>query len=390
MPNPLTNYKTSLGTDIGDILVTKEYVMDVFPDLFPAFNDNTLWLWGINSVGKLGDNTTVDKSSPVQTVAGGANWKQVAYSDNNHAAAVKTDGTLWTWGNNDSGQLGTNNIIHRSSPVQVAGTTWKQVSCGYDHTAAIKTDGTLWAWGFNGVGQIGDNTIIRRSSPVQIAGVDWKQVVCGEEHTLALKIDDTLWGWGLNSNGQIGDNTIINKSSPVQVAGNWAQVSCDYHTAAVKTSGTLWTWGNGGTGRLGLNDTLHRSSPVQIGAGLDWKQVACGNSHTAAIRTDGTLWTWGFGSSGRLGDGTELSKSSPVQTIAGGTTWKQVDCGGTHTVALKTDGTLWGWGAGGSGILGNDSTTSQSSPVQTITGGTNWKHVACGNSNTAAIKDEAI
>ena len=389
MPNPLTNYKTSLGTDIGDILVTKEYVMDVFPDLFPAFNDNTLWLWGTNINGQLGDGTNIHRSSPVQTVSGGTTWKQVSCGLF-HTAAIKTDNTLWTWGNNQGGQLGQSDLIHRSSPVQVAGTTWKQVSCAASNTAAIKTDGTLWTWGFNGVGQIGDNTVIRRSSPVQIAGTDWKQVVCGEDHALALKIDDTLWGWGLNSNGQIGDNTIINKSSPVQVAGNWAQVSCDFHTAAIKTDGTLWTWGNGGTGRLGLNDTLHRSSPVQIGAGLDWKQVACGSSHTAAIRTDGTLWTWGFGSSGRLGDGTELSKSSPVQTIAGGTNWKQVDCGGTHTVALKTDGTLWGWGAGGSGRLGNDSTTNQSSPVQTITGGTNWKHVACGNSNTAAIKDEAI
>ena len=152
--------------------------------------DGTLWTWGYNPYGSLGDNTTTNKSSPVQTIAGGTNWKQVSASGS-HTAAIKTDGTLWTWGQNNFGQLGDNTTTSKYSPVQTiaGGTNWKQVSCGTMHTAAIKTDGTLWIWGSNSYGQLGDNTTTYKSSPVQTisAGTDWKQVSCGYNHTAAIK-----------------------------------------------------------------------------------------------------------------------------------------------------------------------------------------------------------
>jgi alpha-tubulin suppressor-like RCC1 family protein len=307
------------------------------------FGDSLLWLWGSNSYGKLGDNTGTDRSSPVQTITGGANWKQVACG-REHTAAVKTDGTLWLWGENTFGNLGNGNgYILYSSPAETitGGTDWKQVACGYIHTAAIKTDGTLWLWGGNAYGQLGDDTTDNRSSPVQTVtgGTDWKQVACGDSFTVAIKTDGTLWTWGYNGYGQLGDDTTDTKLSPVQtIAGgtNWHQVACGYrHTAAVKNDGTLWTWGRNYNGQLGDDTTDNKSSPVQaITGGTNWKQVACGREHTAAVKADGTLWAWGRNAYGRLGDGTGTGRSSPVQTIMRGTIWKQVACGREHTAAI--------------------------------------------------------
>ena len=364
-------------------------------ELIDRYAQGGLRTWGYNTNGQLGDNTIVSKSSPVQTIAGGTNWKQVAcgYS---HTNVIKTDGTLWTWGYNTNGQLGDNTIVSKSSPVQTiaGGTNWKQVSAGFVHTAAIKTDGTLWLWGYNGEGGLGDNTQVHKSSPVQTiaGGTNWKQVAGGGNHIAAIKTDGTLWLWGYNNKGGLGDNSIVPKSSPVQtIAGgtNWKQVSCgQYYTAAIKTDGTLWGWGDNTYGQLGDNTIAYKSSPVQtIAGGTNWKQVAGGGNHIAAIKTDGTLWTWGYNAYGQLGDSTTVYKSSPVQTIAGGTNWKQVSCGQFHTTAIKTDGTLWLWGYNiNSGQLGDNTNDPKSSPVQTIAGGTKWKQVAGGGWYTAATQ----
>jgi alpha-tubulin suppressor-like RCC1 family protein len=359
------------------------------------FSDKGLWLWGRNNAGQLGDDSITNRSSPVQTISGGTNWKQVS-AGFVHTAAIKTDGTLWLWGNNNYGRLGDNSITHRSSPVQTisGGTNWKQVGGGGTNTAAIKTDGTLWAWGLNQKGQLGDNSTTSRSSPVQTVsgGTNWKQVsVGGNQHTAAIKTDGTLWMWGNNYFGRLGDNSTTDRSSPVQtVAGgtNWKQVSAGgYHTAAIKTDGTLWMWGKNSDGHLGDSSITHRSSPVQtVSAGTNWKQVAGGQNHTTAIKTDGTLWLWGRNSYGQLGDNTRTNTSSPIQTIAGGTNWKQVACGQAHTTAIKTDGTLWAWGINSYGQLGDNSITQRSSPVQTVSGGTNWKQVSNGQ-HTVALKD---
>jgi alpha-tubulin suppressor-like RCC1 family protein len=378
-------FTISDGSDLGDLLVPRD-----------IFSEGGLWLCGYNINGQLGDNTTTNRSSPVQTIAWGTNWKQ-ASSGASHTAAIKTDGTLWNWGVN-FGNLGDNTITSRSSPVQTItfGTNWKQVDAGSNYTAAIKTDGTLWTWGDNTYGQLGDNSTSRKSSPVQTVafGNNWKQVACGY-HTAAIKTDGTLWTWGYNNNGQLGDNTITNKSSPVQTVAfgtNWKQVSAGrYHTAAIKTDGTLWTWGDNIRGQLGDNTTTDKSSPVQtVAFGTNWKQVSCGY-HTAAIKTNGTLWTWGDNGNGQLGDNTRTIKSSPVQTITFGTNWKQVSAGYVNTAAIKTDGTLWTWGNNSRGQLGDNTVDSKSSPVQTIAFGTNWKQVstsAMAGYNTVIVKDD--
>ena len=359
----------------------------------------SLWTWGSNGDGQLGDNTSTSKSSPVQTISGGTNWKQVACGKtiglNNFMAGIKTDGTLWTWGKAVFGNLGDNTSTSKSSPVQTisAGTNWNLVSAGYYYAAAIKTDGTLWTWGYNSNGQLGNNNITSYSSPIQTisAGTNWKQVSCGYQHIAAIKTDSTLWTWGSNGNGQLGDNTSTPKSSPVQtVSGgtNWKLVACgQYHTAAIKTDGTLWTWGANSVGQLGDNSTTNASSPVQtVSGGTNWKSLASAGNITPAIKTDGTLWLWGAGTFGELGNSANTNRSSPVQTVSGGTNWKSVNCGDNHVLAIKTDGTLWAWGLATTyGMLGANNTTNRNSPIQTVSGGTNWKSAAGGGYNSAAI-----
>jgi alpha-tubulin suppressor-like RCC1 family protein len=367
--------------------------------LLDQFVGNTLFTWGNNTSGQLGDNTIVNKSNPVQTVTGGINWKSVA-GNVFDLMAIKTDGTLWACGINQYGQLGDNTTAYKSSPVQTVafGTNWKQAATGGGYQkAAIKTDGTLWTWGYNGYGQLGDNTIAHKSSPVQTIafGTNWKQVSAGYVNTAAINTNGTLWNWGRNNYGQLGDNTIVRKSSPVQTVAfgtNWKQISAGYvNTAAIKNDGTLWTWGRNNYGQLGDNTIVDKSSPVQtVVFGTNWKQVFSGREYTAAIKTDGTLWCWGKNINGQLGDSTIVSKSSPVQTIAFGTNWKQASCGYAHIAAIKTDGTLWTWGFNTHGQLGDNSTTKRSSPVQTTAYGNNWKQVACGYYNTAAVTNGDI
>jgi alpha-tubulin suppressor-like RCC1 family protein len=371
--------------DLENYFITESWLID-------QYVGDTLWGWGYNAVLQLGDNTTVNRSTPVTTFAGGTNWKQVA-GGYYHTAAVKTDGTLWTWGYRY-------NIDLISTPVTTfaGGTDWKQVACGSLHTAAIKTDGTLWTWGDNSWGSLGVNDTGTRSTPVTTfaGGTNWKQVSGGSQHTAAVKTDGTLWTWGRNYFGQLGVNDagITNRTTPVTTfAGgtDWKQVACgSLHTAAIKTDGTLWTWGRNSNGNLGTNEAGSRYTPVTTFAGgTNWKQVSCGGAYTAAIKTDGTLWTWGRNSNGNLGDNTTVNRSTPVTTFAGGTNWKQVSCGYHHTAAVKTDGTLWTWGYNPFGQLGDNTTSTRCTPVQTFLGGTNWKQVACGGSpsigNTLAV-----
>jgi alpha-tubulin suppressor-like RCC1 family protein len=369
-----------------------------FDDIFvPAdlFRDGNLWGWGDGGSGRLG-NTIITGiiPTPVTTFAGGTNWKQVSAGVVN-TAVIKTDGTLWIWGDGTFGRLGNATLDNISTPVTTfaGGTNWKQVSCGNEHNAAIKTDGTLWTWGRGSNGKLGNAVITDVSTPVTTfaGGTNWKQLSCGNEHTAAIKTDGTLWTWGWGNSGRLGNAVTTNASTPVTTfAGgtNWKQVSCgNAHTAAIKTDGTLWTWGNAGGGNLGNGETVNTgiSTPVTTFAGgTNWKQVSAGGL-TAAIKTDGTLWTWGDGASGQLGNASLTNIPTPITTFAGGTNWKQVSTGQNNIAAIKTDGTLWTWGRGFSGQLGNASTTSRSTPLTTFAGGTDWKQVSAASIHTAAL-----
>jgi alpha-tubulin suppressor-like RCC1 family protein len=193
--------------------------------------DNSIWSWGRNtSTGVLGHNNTTNRSSPVQ-IGALTDWAQVSSGGSSSALAVKTNGTLWAWGSNSDGGLGDGTAIDKSSPVQIGAlTNWSQSSMGVATAAALKTDGTLWAWGYAAQGNIGDGTTIARSSPVQIgASTDWSLVESsqnspssGQNFTTALKTNGTLWSWGFNGGGQLGDNTTVNRSSPIQIGSDTA------------------------------------------------------------------------------------------------------------------------------------------------------------------------
>jgi alpha-tubulin suppressor-like RCC1 family protein len=217
-----------------------------------------------------------------------------------------------------------------------------------------------------------------------------------KEHELYDKYFGTqLWACGYNLYGMLGDNSIVTKSSPITVSGggtNWKQIGISTATAltkaAIKTDGTLWTWGANSSGQLGNNSTINRSSPVTVsGGGTNWLSVALGSEHTIALKTDGTLWTWGANYYGGLGNNSTVSRSSPATVSGGGTNWKRISAD-RHSAAIKTDGTLWIWGRNNKGELGNESTINTSSPGTISGGGTNWQQISCGYQFTAAIKTD--
>ncbi len=387
--------------------------------------DGTLWAWGYNGYGQLGDNTTADKVYPVAVSGIGANTVVDLAGGFNHSAVVLSNGTVWAWGYNGYGQLGNGTVANSSVPVAMSGiSTAVEVETGDLHTLIRMSDGTLRACGYNGIGALGDGTTTNRTTPVVCSGavgatyigtfyrtssyigadadvvcstgdngngqigdetyinkifftcVDLTQAVIslsvssgriteGYQHTAAIRTDGTLWMWGYNGQGQLGNGTITNSLTPVQVSGgvtNWAQVSAGYyHTAAVRSDGTLWTWGYNGYGQLGDGTTTNRTAPVQV-PGNNWVKVECGIHHTLALKSDGSLWAWGYNFYGQLGDGTGTNRVSPVQ-ISSFTGWLDVSTGGYHTLAVRGNGTLCSWGYNGFGQLGDGTTLDHAVPA---------------------------
>lgn len=356
----------------GDFLSTDGYdtLWAPLPYTFnPGQAYQTYWAWGTNLYGRIGDGTTVAKSSPVQ-IGRPDEWKQVACAYN-HTIAIKHNGTLWTWGQNSSGQLGNGTITAKSSPIQIGSLTdWIYVAAGLDSSAAIRSNHTLWTWGGNTFGQLGLGDRTPRSSPVQVGALTlWQTITASNKGMYGIRTNGTLWSWGRNVDGELGVGDITDRSSPVQVGAltNWKQVACSHtfsvHVAAVQSNGTLWTWGNNTHGELGDGTVTRKSSPVQVGALTNWKQVACGYDHVAALKIDGTWWAWGNNWAGHLGDGTTAAKSSPVQ-IGALTNWVDINCGYDHTGVIKLDGTMWGCGYNLYKELLTGTTQSYSSPIQ--------------------------
>ena len=363
--------------------------------------NNAVWAWGCNSVGQFGDNCTESRSSPVSTIGGFTDWGQVS-AGCQHTLGLRNNGVLYAWGSGEAGRLGNNCTTSRSSPVSVVGgfTDWCNISAGHRFSVGIRQNGTAWGWGYNYQGALGDNTNANKSSPVSVVGgfTDWCQIsgnrtgTSNRNTTLAVRQNGTAWGWGLNDRGQLGDGTTTSRRSPVSVTGgifNWCQVSAGaQHSLGLIQTGVLYAWGYGSSGRLGNNNTVSCLSPVTVVGGFtDWCNISAGYDHSAAVRTNGTLWTWGASGSGQLGNNCSpygTNRSSPVSVVGGFTNWGQVSAGCRYNIAVQQGGTAWAWGNNDYGQLGTNNNTSRSSPVSVV-GINNWFQVTTGGRLSVGI-----
>ena len=395
---------------VGDASKAGGYRQTIYTSASSAWairEDNSLWGWGINDEGQLGNggggndkyNALTCQTVPVKIMDNVATISAGGYV----VMAVKTDGTLWSWGWNDSGELGDGTLEKRYTPRKIMDNV-ATVSVGGDHVLAVKTDGSLWAWGNNRLGQLGNGgdgnetvtdynhiehvdgmprfpTMTVQTVPVKIMdGV--AAASAGSRYSLAVKTDGTLWAWGSNPSGELGDGTKEGKSTPIKIMDGVAAVSAGAdHSMAIKTDGTLWVWGcnllgqlgNGGGGSeeveshlFSIDGKVHymwiQTMPVKVMDGVS--AISAGDEYSFAVKTDGTLWAWGNNLFYSLGDGTKETQLTPVKTMDG---VSAVCTGNDIGMAVKTDGTLWGWGINSFGVLGLENIGRECSPPIHIT-----------------------
>ncbi|MEL6251988.1 MAG: HYR domain-containing protein [Bacteroidota bacterium] len=362
------------GSGNGVVSPATKLAMGSFHSLAVA-DDGTLWSWGSNFFGKLGigsGNSSFNQTSPAQA-SSSTDWEAVA-AGGNHSLALKTDGTLWAWGFNSSGQLGTGNNTQQNSPVQVGSDTdWAMVRAGANHSMALKTDGTLWAWGVNQNGTLGIGNTNNQNSPVQVGtDTDWILISAGIQHSAALKSDGTAWAWGANDDGALGIGNTITQNSPVQIGTDtdWASISAggdnaDQHTIALKSDGSLWAWGTNDDGELGNGSSSGiATSPIQVGSDTDWAMAQAGANHSMALKSDGTFWFWGSRANGVSGTGgnTSSNETSPIQS-GNSSDWLEFGIGNAnHIIALQNNNSLFGWGFNSAGQVGKGNTSSANVP----------------------------
>ncbi len=315
-------------------------------------------------------------------------WGKVS-ANVNHSLAIKNDRTLWAWGYNSNSQLGVGTQTFVNTPLQVGvDNDWESICAGGSMSLAIKSNGTLWQWGY-----ISPTTY---QIPTQVGtDTDWSTIFAGTYQCFAIKNNGTLWAWGLNDQGSLGDGTQISRSSPVQIGNdsNWMSVSAGYNfTIGLKSNGTLWAWGlNSSFGELGIaaGTNVNYLSPAQIGTDTNWQQVKCGTSHTIALKSDGTLWSWGRNNTGQLGDGTLSTRNTPGQ-IGFDNDWLFIDSGAYYNFAMKNNQTLWAWGSNYFGQFANGTQfVDQLTPLQ-ITSVSNINKYETGGFHTMFITTDSV
>jgi len=391
---------TQRNTPVQSISLTGIMAIAAGSDHSLALKSNgTVWAWGYNFYGQLGDGSFTKCSIPLQ-IDGLSGIVAIA-TRYHHSFAINSNGFVWAWGYNFYGQLGDRAAIACKTPLQLNNfSSVMAIAARGSHSLALKLDGTVWAWGANDKGQLGDGTNIQRNTPVQVsslAGV--VAIAAGGSHNLALKQDGTVWAWGLNSSGQLGDGTTMQRITPVQVnnlTGVMAIAAGGSHSLALKSDGTVWAWGNNSSSQLGDNTTTNRTNPVKVSSLTGAISIAAGGSHSLALKLDGTVWAWGYNYYGQLGDNTTSSRSTPVQVnnLAGVTI---ISAGSYHSLALKSDGTVWAWGCNKDvssdsfymgGQLGDGTTNNRKTPVQ-VSNITGVIAIAAGVSHSMAAKSDS-
>ena len=325
-------------------------------------SNGSLWGWGSSDIGQL-SNTNFINPTPFQ-IGTSTDWLKVSVGDYN-TFIIKSNGTLWAMGKGSYGLLGNGSTNQSNPSLQQIGTAtnWQKISASSDMTIGLKTDGTIWGWGQNDQYEMGNNTCCANQlTPIQIGTANhWLDIETSlGASVFALKNDGTIWGWGLNLAGLLADNTVMARSVPTQLNTDtdWASIYVGAaHILALKTNGTLWSWGGGEYGQTGDNfpSSYYRDTPTQVGTAT-WSKVFAGWKVSFGIKPDGTLWAWGLNDVGQLGIGNTTNQFTPVQ-VGTDTDWVDVVSGGAgddqFTIATKSDGTVWAWGDNQVGQYGN-------------------------------------
>ena len=376
-----------------------------------------LFVWGMNAHGGLGLGDTTNRNSPVQLGDIG-DWDKATVTGRGHSLFIKPDKTLWAAGRNTYGQLGTGNTTSYSSPVQIGSLdTWNVIATTYQSTggfdkgssAAIKTDGSLWTWGRNQTGSLGLGDTTDRSSPTQVGALtNWKKISLGRSWMLALKTDGTIWSWGYNNQLRLGQSQSSNTfsvSSPVQIGSLTTFIDIaagPENGAACRSDGKTYAWGQGYFKATGQGGTvINQSSPVLVGGGFSFTSLSAGGFAFFGRQADGSIFSWGRGYGGGLGTGSITNDGTPSQ-IGALTDWRsfnntdsegntifmnqQCNTGNMQGMLTKTDGTFWVWGKNHLGNLGLGNTTDYSSPVQ-VGSSTKWLFSYAGYAGGCAFED---
>jgi alpha-tubulin suppressor-like RCC1 family protein len=327
--------------------------------------DGSLWSWGRGAKGQLGNGDANLASLTPTRIGTATNWQAVS-TGIFHSLALKKDGTIWAWGYNNAGQIGDGTFDDRFTPTQIGtDNDWQAIETGHYFCLALKKDGTLWAWGDNTNGQLGDGIYLSKVRPTKVgADNDWQFINADLNSSLAIKKDGTLWTWGLNNDSKLGYQPLVpNQDIPNKVGtdNNWLSAAMGLnHVVAVKKDGTLWSWGGNELGQLGDLTTINKILPAQVGTEKDWQSVAAGDGYSLALKKDKTIWSWGDVASNRyigiLGNGAFYGNSVPLQT--GVAEWQSISAGKTYAFAIKSDASLWAWGYNDNGQLGNGSTST--------------------------------
>jgi alpha-tubulin suppressor-like RCC1 family protein len=285
--------------------------------------DGKVYTWGNNSNGQLGDESTAGRTTPAQVASTNIANIQSIDAGYKSTIALRGDGTVWMWGYNNKGQLGNNTRTDSSTPQQVAtlsGTVMVSIAAGYDHALSVRNDGTVWAWGNNNNGQLGNGTTTDSLVPVQVADQSMAMsVAAGNLFSLALLTDGSVRAWGHNALGELGDGTTTNRSIPVQVINliSTTRIVAGYdHSVARLQNGTVWTWGDNSNGQLGDNSTNSRTTPQLVSTLSGALAVAAGQDDTLALlMAHDEFWSWGWNFYGQLGDGTLTERWLPVPIL---------------------------------------------------------------------------
>jgi alpha-tubulin suppressor-like RCC1 family protein len=352
---------------------------------FSAASDSSgaLFAWGNNYAGQLGDGTTVDHRTP-SYVENFLSEVTFAAGGNSHSLGVKVTGELFAWGNNYDGQLGLNSEINQSAPRQTrlldkaAGATGLigaiRIAAGAFHSVAVSSSGTVgqgsvYTWGNNNNGQLGRISSTPGYPDLTSPVVTATDAAAGEYHTLALTTTGTVSSWGLNSSGQLGNGTTTNSFAPVQVTGltGVRAIAAGYnHSLAIDSNNVMWAWGKNTKGQLGTGDTQQRTTPAQVNGGLTQiVELAAGENHSLALKADGTVYAWGYNYYGQLGTGNTTDSALPVK-ISALTNIIRIGAGANHSLAVSADGKAYTWGDNSYGQLGDGTTTSSPLPLEII------------------------